>query len=65
MGNKVYQVEIDLKAKVNILADSEEAAHIEAANVAEDVRSAASKAGLYMEVRDVKPRQLISTREVP
>lgn len=65
MANKTYAVEIDLRAKINILADSELSAHTEAQAVAEYVKQSASAAGLYIEIREVKPRQLITKNETP
>lgn len=62
---KTFQVEVELKAVVNLLAYSEEDAQKEALNVANNVCHAAARAGLIMEVRAVKPRQLIAQREVP
>ncbi len=65
MAAKTFQVEIELKAVVNLLTYSEEDAKVEALNVATDVCAAAARAGLIMEVRGVKPRQVVSKVEVP
>ncbi len=62
---KAFQVEIELKAVVAILADSEEDAHAEASNVIARIQENAKKAGLYIEAKSVKPRQLIARSEVP
>lgn len=65
MSAKAFVVEIDLKATVHILAHSEEQAGAEALVIANAVKDGAASAGLSMEVRGVKPRQLLTRNEVP
>ncbi len=62
---KTFQVDVDLKATVNVLSYSEEDAREEAQTLAENIAVAAGRAGLNMEVRGVKPRAVLSAKEVP
>lgn len=56
---KVYQVDIDFKAVVSILSHSADEAEMEATLVADNIRRSAIKSGLRMEIKSVKPRELV------
>lgn len=56
---KTYYVDIDLRASVAVLSYSEDEAEVEATGIAENVRRSAARAGLQMEIKSVKPRELL------
>jgi len=62
---KTYQVEVELKATVLILAESEEQAKYEAEMVVSTTRLDAASRGLSLETRGIKPRHVVAYREVP
>lgn len=61
--NKIYRVEIKAEGVIEILADSDEAAHNEAAGIVKEMLSENATHGLYWKEPDIKPRRVLERGE--